>query len=184
MYANIPVSSNVEQMKNCIHDMQLQNRMSKYDSFDGDLLIDKYIKSDNDVNLYLNPGEAPYRTVKAKQYLGRVVGFNSKKNWVKIYAPVFGKELWSPYKEGIFYITGYVGEATEKELADAKKTAINTIKNSIPSTSKVGLNVAEGVGDVVDTSLSVVNFVGKNLKWILIGAIVIFVIYVTLQLKK
>jgi hypothetical protein len=184
MYVNIPVSADVEQMKNCIHDMQLQNRMSKYDSFDGDLLMDKYIRSNSDTNLYLNPGESIYRTVKAKQYLGRVVAFNSKKNWVKIYSSMYGKELWTPYKEGVFYITGAVGDATEKELADAKKTAIETIKNNLPTSTKVGISVAQGTGEVIDTSLSVVNFVGKNLKWILIGAIVLFVIYVALQFKK
>lgn len=44
----------------------------------------KFVKSTQDTPVYLEPGQAPYKTVDANDVIGKVEGVNSKGNWLKL----------------------------------------------------------------------------------------------------
>lgn len=44
----------------------------------------KFVKSTKDTPVYLEPGQAPYKTVEANEVIGKVEGVNSKGNWLKL----------------------------------------------------------------------------------------------------
>lgn len=189
---NIPLDT--EEMKTCVLGAQVDDRLKKYmpDTFDKSNWINKYVRFYSPLLLFKNPGEKSFKTIDAGRHVGYITGFNSKGNWVKLKSPLYDNEVWflAEALNSVSKTEDRKGYLTEEEKEFAKQVAFSAAGAVTPMATvgkkafETSLVVAEGVGDVAQSGLSVITFVGKNLKWILLGVALIALAYFVLQFKK
>jgi hypothetical protein len=183
----------IEEIKNGIHDEMVKKRFRIHglDSFDENRYLNKYLKSKKPVGLFKNPGEKPFVIIEPEKSLGRVIGVNQGKNWLKLTWPIYG-EFWIILNEQNFSIVGE--NLSEKEREEARKVgekvAEKVMKDTTPLTyiGKKGLDttvkVAEGVVNTSDTILTGIGAIGKNLNTIFLIVVVLIIVYVFFAFKK
>jgi hypothetical protein len=152
-----------------------------------DQKIGRFVHADFAVPKYKSPGQIAYATEKPGAYIGRVMGYNTKGNFIKINSGA--TEFWIYNDSKLTYsdVTPVL-DPSKMTLAE-KASVIKTVANATPyGPPKVITNAAVDIGTgVIETSESILDltgFLGRNLKYIVYGVMVLAVIWGVMQIKK
>lgn len=151
----------------------------RMDYFDEQTYLNKFVRSNKEVKIYRNPGEAPISTRKPNAYIGRTVGFNKKKNWIKL-----SDGNWIVFDKSYTYKTpDNTASMSDTDKIDIAANIMASNPLAPPaSVSKAVISATKGVAETGDAIFDFIGSVGKNLKWIVIAIIVLIVIYFSINI--
>lgn len=159
--------------------MDNEDNLILVDYVDQNQAIGKFVFSDKPVNIYKAPGDPVHRVVEPGKYIGSVKRFNSKGNWI---------ELNTPYEQWVFVSDDL---RFRESNPDNKPTVEDSIKLAAktfdPITGKVGstvYDVGKGVVETAGNVLDVTAFIGRNLKWIVLIILIVFLLIIASKIKS
>lgn len=150
-----------------------------------DSSIGKYGRSRKPIVYYVSMGGEASKTKPLNDYgyafHGKIQRLNTAKTWAEVYDAATGKNFWIPFVSNpdLVWAVNFaqngtaIAPSSEAELQQARDIAAGIIKDQDPNAYKYvatkAVDVAEGAGDALKSGLDLVGFVGRNLKWFLIG---------------
>lgn len=130
--------------------------------------IGKFVRSQYAIYMYKAPGEAAFATRKPNSYIGKIAALNSKQNWAKL-----TDGNWIYFADPSIYTFKDPVQLTPTQIKEVEDVVRQTYLNTtIPSGQvlNVAYDVAQGAGEALDFGANLISFLGKNLKWIGLGA--------------
>lgn len=138
---------------------------------DADPRIGKSVKSSVDQPRYHEPGQAPYHTTKKGLPLGKVLGFNTKGNWMKVSTVGGAGYDWVSFTKPENF--------TFRDAAKIDGGVLDYAPVTI-----VPPELREGSKIVAEKGVTVIENAFSGLKWLVIAILVIAAIYFYMQFKK
>jgi hypothetical protein len=143
-------------------------------------IIGKFVHSTLAVNVYKEPGSAVLTVRQPNTYVGKVEALNSKGNWIKL-----TDGTWIYYSNDLTFKTANaVAPLTDDQKTNILFDTASKVNPLASGATKVAYQVSEGVADTVSTVADAVGFIGKNLKWFVLGAAGLGALYVVTKTKK
>jgi hypothetical protein len=147
-----------------------------------DTIIGKFVKSNKPINIYKTMGGSIKKIIKPGDFVGKVESINAKKTWIKL--PDYSGG-------GYVYITKDLRYNTPNPnvpalTADEKIDIVKGVAKNYPGGEiavKAG-EIVKGAAEATEGVLNTITFVGKNLKWFLIGIVILIVVMAYLKYKK
>lgn len=177
-----------------------KNHMSGLSGFT-DSSIGKYGRSKKPIVYYVSMGGEAAKTKQLNDYgyafHGKIQSLNSAKTWAQVYDAATGKNFWIPFVSNpdLVWAVNFaqngsaIAPSSPQELQEGRDIAAAIVAGQDPNPYKYvatkAVDVAEGVGDTIQSGLDLVGFVGRNLKTILItGGVLVALYYGAPVIKK
>lgn len=156
--------------------------------------IGKYGRSRKPITYYVSMGGKAAKTKQLNDYgyafHGKIQSLNSAKTWAQVYDAATGKNFWIPFVSNpdLVWAVNFaqngsaIAPSSPQELQEAREIGAAMVEQQDPNAYKYiagkAVDVAEGVGDTLQSGLDLIGFVGRNLKTIVIvGGVLVAAYY-------